>query len=68
MCSCREAIPIKLNLHMEQKFHRQFLGNLKMTNVGQNMYCPHTRDVEAILKFKTFKGFMNTSYIEMANN
>jgi hypothetical protein len=28
---------------------------MKMTNVGQNMWCEYTSDVEDMLKFKTFR-------------
>jgi hypothetical protein len=51
-----EGISQKLNLRTEaQKFHQQFWRHLKMTNVGRNMYCAYTSDVQEILTFKSLK-------------
>jgi hypothetical protein len=38
-----------------------------MANVGQNMYCAYTSDVEKILTFKAFKGFKKQVARETAN-
>jgi hypothetical protein len=38
-----------------QKFHQQFFGHLKITDVGRNMQCAYTSDVEEISTFKTFE-------------
>jgi hypothetical protein len=38
-----------------------------MTNVGRNMYCAYTGDVEEILTFKYFKGFKKQVSCETAN-
>jgi hypothetical protein len=43
-----EAISQKLNLTDESSF----IGSLKMTDVGRNMYCAYTNDAEEILTFK----------------
>jgi hypothetical protein len=39
-----------------------------MTNIGWNMKCAYTSDVEEILMFKTFKGFEKKTPCEMDNN
>jgi hypothetical protein len=39
-----------------------------MTNVGWNMQCAYTSDVEEIITFKTFKLFKKQVARELANN
>jgi hypothetical protein len=39
-----------------------------MTDIGRNMQCAYTSDVEEILTFKTFKGFKKQVACETGNN
>jgi hypothetical protein len=39
-----------------------------MTNVGRNMQCAYTSDVEQILKYKTFKCFKKQVARETSSN
>jgi hypothetical protein len=39
-----------------------------MANVGRNMLCPYTNDVDEILKFKNSEGFKKQVACKTANN